>query len=139
MPTYNKTEIGQVARQYGFVRDTFEKVLRLKEILRYLNEEEYNKLAKICESSNLPRSTVIRKMILGHTIRLRPNMDFAKLHAAIGSIGININQIARKTNQMHLTGNDLKQVKSMLAAVLRELDRWRQVWEGRTIKAAKRL
>lgn len=41
MPTYNKTEIGQVARQYGFVRDTFEKVLRLKEILKYLNEEEY--------------------------------------------------------------------------------------------------
>ena len=41
MPIYNKTEIGQVARQYGFVRDTFEKVLRLKEILKYLNEEEY--------------------------------------------------------------------------------------------------
>jgi len=41
MSTYNKTEIGQVARQYGFVRDTFEKVLRLKEILKYLNEEEY--------------------------------------------------------------------------------------------------
>ena len=41
MPIYNKTEIGRVARQYGFVRDTFEKVLRLKEILKYLNEEEY--------------------------------------------------------------------------------------------------
>ena len=38
---YNKTEIGRVAQQYGFVRDTFEKVLRLKDILRYLNEEEY--------------------------------------------------------------------------------------------------
>ncbi len=101
-----------------------------KRILQvYLNEEEYNKLAKICESSNLPRSTVIRKMILGHTIRLRPNMDFAKLHAEIGSIGININQIARKANQMHLAGDDLKQVKSMLAAVLDELERWRQVWE----------
>ncbi len=41
MPIYNKVEIGRVAQQYGFVRDTFEKVLRLKEILRYLNEEEY--------------------------------------------------------------------------------------------------
>ena len=41
MPIYNKTEIGRVAQQYGFVRDTFEKVLRLKDILRYLNEEEY--------------------------------------------------------------------------------------------------
>ena len=41
MPIYNIVEIGRVARQYGFVRDTFEKVLRLKEILRFLNEEEY--------------------------------------------------------------------------------------------------
>lgn len=41
MPIYNKTEIARVAQQYGFVRDTFEKVLRLKEILKYLNEEEY--------------------------------------------------------------------------------------------------
>ena len=41
MPIYNKTEIGRVAQQYGFVRDTFEKVLRLKEILKYLNEEEF--------------------------------------------------------------------------------------------------
>ena len=43
MPNYNKAEIGRVAQQHGFVRDTFEKVLRLKEILRYLNDEEYLK------------------------------------------------------------------------------------------------
>lgn len=43
MPTYNKGEIGRVAQQHGFVRDTFEKILRLKEILRFLNEEEYLK------------------------------------------------------------------------------------------------
>ena len=41
MPIYNKVEIGRAAKQHGFVRDTFEKVLRLKEILCYLNEEEY--------------------------------------------------------------------------------------------------
>lgn len=41
MPIYNRADIGRVAQQHGFVRDTFEKVLRLKEILRYLNEEEY--------------------------------------------------------------------------------------------------
>lgn len=43
MLTYNKAELGRVAQQYGFVRDTFEKVLRLKEVLRYLNEEEFLK------------------------------------------------------------------------------------------------
>lgn len=41
MPIYNKVEIGRAAQHYGYVRDTFEKVLRLKEILRFLNEEEY--------------------------------------------------------------------------------------------------
>ena len=41
MPIYNKIEIGRVAQEHGFVRDTFEKVLRLKEILKYFNEEEY--------------------------------------------------------------------------------------------------
>jgi predicted nucleotidyltransferase component of viral defense system len=43
MPIYNKIEIGCVAQQQGFVRDIFEKVLRLKEILRFFNEEEYLK------------------------------------------------------------------------------------------------
>lgn len=43
MRTYNKAELGRVAQQYGFVRDTFEKVLRLKEVLQYLNEEEFLK------------------------------------------------------------------------------------------------
>jgi predicted nucleotidyltransferase component of viral defense system len=38
---YNKGQLGQMAKQYGFVRDTFEKVLRLKEILTYLNVDEY--------------------------------------------------------------------------------------------------
>ena len=43
MPIYNKAEVGRAAQRHGFVRDTFEKVLRLREILRYLNEEEYLK------------------------------------------------------------------------------------------------
>lgn len=43
MLRYDKTEIGKAAKECGFVRDTFEKVLRLKEILRYFNEEDYLK------------------------------------------------------------------------------------------------
>lgn len=66
MPIYNKVEIGRVAQQYGFVRDTFEKVLRLKEILRYLNEEEYLKEHLLLKGGtainlmvfNLPRLSV---------------------------------------------------------------------------------
>ena len=43
MPQYNKAEVGRIAQQFGFVCDTFEKVLRLKEILKYFNEQEYLK------------------------------------------------------------------------------------------------
>ena len=41
MPQYNRAELGRIATESGFVRDTFEKVLRLKEILRFLNEDEF--------------------------------------------------------------------------------------------------
>lgn len=41
MPQYNKADIGRAATQYGFIRDTFEKVLRLKEMLEYFNTQEY--------------------------------------------------------------------------------------------------
>ena len=66
MPIYNKVEIGRVAQQQGFVRDTFEKVLRLKEILRYLNGEEYLKEHLLLKGGtainltvfNLPRLSV---------------------------------------------------------------------------------
>jgi len=33
MPIYNKAELGRAAQQYGFVRDTFEKVLRMDEAI----------------------------------------------------------------------------------------------------------
>lgn len=59
-------EIGRVAQKYGFVRDTFEKVLRLKEILKYLNKEDYLKEHLLLKGGtainltifNLPRLSV---------------------------------------------------------------------------------
>lgn len=41
MPQFNRRELDVQAKKYGFNRDTFEKVLRLKSILEYLNTEEY--------------------------------------------------------------------------------------------------
>ena len=41
MPQYNRRELDERAREFGFNRDTFEKVLRLKTILEFLNTEEY--------------------------------------------------------------------------------------------------
>ncbi len=41
MIEYSKVLLGRMAKQYGFVRDTLEKVIRLKEILTYFNTESY--------------------------------------------------------------------------------------------------
>ena len=38
MPHYDKKTLNKVARETGFSRDTFEKVLRLKEILTFFNQ-----------------------------------------------------------------------------------------------------
>jgi len=66
MPQYNRAELGRIAAESGFVRDTFEKVLRIKEILRFLNEDEFLKTHLLLKGGtainftvfNLPRLSV---------------------------------------------------------------------------------
>lgn len=41
MPQYNRRELDVKAREYGFNRDTFEKVLRLRTILEFMNTHKY--------------------------------------------------------------------------------------------------
>lgn len=41
MIEYNKAELGRIAHENGFMRDTLEKVLRLKEILIFINSDDY--------------------------------------------------------------------------------------------------
>lgn len=41
MIEYNRIELGKAAKQGGFVRDTFEKVLRLKEVLVFINADDF--------------------------------------------------------------------------------------------------
>lgn len=40
MIEYNRGEVGRAAKKAGFVRDTYEKTLRLIEILKYINSDE---------------------------------------------------------------------------------------------------
>ncbi|MCF0262112.1 MAG: nucleotidyl transferase AbiEii/AbiGii toxin family protein [Sphaerochaetaceae bacterium] len=41
MKQYDRAEISRKAIEQGFVRDTFEKVIRLKEILKFFSEESF--------------------------------------------------------------------------------------------------
>ena len=58
MPQYNRRELDARAREYGFNRDTFEKVLRLRTILEFLNTQEY-----MCEHLLLKGGTAINLTI----------------------------------------------------------------------------
>lgn len=66
MIEYNKVQLGIAATKSGFVRDTFEKMLRLKEILKYFNEQEVLKEHLVLKGGtainmiifNLPRLSV---------------------------------------------------------------------------------
>lgn len=40
MPQFNRRELDARARKYGFNRDTFEKVVRLRMILEFMNAQE---------------------------------------------------------------------------------------------------
>ena len=41
MIVYNKAAVGRAAKEKGFPRDTFEKVLRLKEVLAFINSDDF--------------------------------------------------------------------------------------------------
>ena len=41
MPTFNKMALEREAHKYGFKRDTFEKVIRLKHILEFINNDDF--------------------------------------------------------------------------------------------------
>lgn len=66
MIEYNRAELGKAAKERGFVRDTFEKVLRLKEVLAFLNADEFLKEHLVLKGGtainmtifNLPRLSV---------------------------------------------------------------------------------
>ena len=94
----------------------------------YLNEKEYEQLDYICALSGLTRSSAIRKMILEREIKQRPNSDFMSLNQEIYRIGINVNQIALKANQLHITNEDLAEAKAIMKKIIKTLDDWRRFW-----------
>ena len=70
MRRFDKAELGRTAKQYGFVRDTFEKVIRLTDILKFINKN-----GLLSEHLALKGGTAINLAIL-NLPRLSVDMDF---------------------------------------------------------------
>ena len=85
MPQYNRRELDARAREYGFNRDTFEKVLRLRTILEFLNTHEY-----MCEHLLLKGGTAINltifnlpRLSVDIDLDFIPNLTREEMHSTI--------------------------------------------------------
>lgn len=88
MIEYNKAQLGQAAKEFGFVRETFEKVLRLKEILVYLNTEEYLNKHLVLKGRTAINMTIFNLPRLSVDIDLdfTPNLTLEDMSEARGKI-----------------------------------------------------
>ena len=59
MILFDKNELGKIAKEKGFVRDTYEKVLRLAEVLRFLNEEPFLKEHLVLKGGTAINLTIV--------------------------------------------------------------------------------
>ena len=82
-----------------------------------LKPDDQQKLKHICETSGLPASTVIRKLIAGTEIKPRRPEGLKELYLAVNRIGVNINQIARAANTGIATSNDIQELKFLMVQV----------------------
>lgn len=60
MNSYNKTYLDQISQEKGFVRDNLEKVIRLAEILRYINQSPLLQKSLVLKGGTAINLTVFR-------------------------------------------------------------------------------
>lgn len=74
MNSYNKTYLDQISQEKGFVRDNLEKVIRLAEILRYINQSPLLQKSLVLKGGTAINLTVFRMPRLSVDI----DLDFAQ-------------------------------------------------------------
>lgn len=87
-----------------------------------LSEKEHTKLLKLLHTTALPRSALIRSLIMGKDIKEHPPETWVELVRQLSAVGNNINQIARAANTTGVVSKD--QVDQIIAT---QSDIWRKV------------
>jgi len=88
---------------------------RIKLLQVRLNQKEDEALTKLCESSWMKRSTMIRQLILEQDANPTPQTTLSpedreaieQLSKELNRIGTNINQIAKRINRVNLEGDSV--------------------------------
>ena len=71
-------------------------------------------LEKGLQTSGLPLSAYLRKLILGESIQAAPSEELRRLRTEIHQIGNNINQLARKANAGFASRDEVTRALRML-------------------------
>lgn len=69
-----------------------------KKLTLRLNQKEYTHLLSLAQITGLKYEPLLRKLILGETLRPRPPDTYIKLLRELSAIGNNLNQIAYWAN-----------------------------------------
>ena len=79
----------------------------------WLSDAEYGELLQLCRNSGLSASVVIRKRILGETVKPRPPDCYVELLRVLSGIGTNINQLAHRANAKGAVRRSRRSVKQL--------------------------
>lgn len=87
---------------------------RGKAVLVRLNEQEYVHLKRQSEITGLKMEPLVRQLILGRDVKLRPPENLAALLRQMSAIGNNINQIAKVANSSKfIRSEDMEAIQKM--------------------------
>ena len=88
-----------------------------------LNAAEMQTLDKLCTTAGMPREIVIRKLIMGCSIKPRPPDSYRELSKQIAALGNNLNQIARAVNTCGIANDkQLVEVKRIMEEVWQRVE-----------------
>ncbi len=98
---------------------------RGKAVLVRLNEQEYVHLKRQSEITGLKMEPLVRQLILGRDVKLRPPENLAALLRQMSAIGNNINQIAKVANSAHFVRKEeieaIQKMQDKLWQAIKEL------------------
>lgn len=88
---------------------------RKKQIVFFLNDEEYQHFQQQLEKSGLTKADYLRKLIMNQNIKPRLPDEYAKVVYKLSKIGGNINQIAHRANaSKYLSQQDAQTAKLLM-------------------------
>ena len=85
-----------------------------------LSEKERFQLTELSRQSGVSREAVVRRLIMGQTLRVKPPETYAQLVRQVAAVGNNINQIA------HIANADQRVSPEQVQETLRLM---REVWQ----------